>query len=214
MIGLAGLRRVVACALALLAAAVLLEAGGAIAAEPNYPAQISLSTTVDAYVVGDSLTAGAVAAGFVWMSARAGQGTLVDAQKGRHITEGVTALGHLKYYGYLPRVVIIALGTNDSTASMTPEAFRAQLDRAMVWCGPRKCIFMDLWRTDERAGAARALNAEIYALPARSPNASYVRWSVYAAQHPEWMQADGVHYTAAGYDFRARYMVNIVTGAI
>ena len=93
-----------------------------------------------------------------------------------------------------PRVVVVALGTNDGFfGSPAPgddaEATLEALDGVdcVRWIGVAGV-----------KGKPALVNVPIAEAVARHRNAEFVDWASVAEQRPEWHQDDGVHHTAAG----------------
>jgi lysophospholipase L1-like esterase len=93
-----------------------------------------------------------------------------------------------------PRVVVIALGTNDGffgsphPGQDAEEALKV-LDRVdcVRWIG-----------VADVKGTPALVNLPIAEAVKRHRNAEFVDWATPAAAHPEWHQEDGVHHTDVG----------------
>jgi hypothetical protein len=89
--------------------------------------------------------------------------------------------------------LVLALGTND-----------AQHDGAKPWAEvldelpATTCV---VWpKPYEGSNAVRLFNAQLTAILAAHPNVHEIDWNATAQPHPEWVQADHIHYTDAGRD--------------
>jgi lysophospholipase L1-like esterase len=148
------------------------------------------------FVNGDSLAVGTEP---YFPRALPGWTIRTSASISRHAFEGP---GVLRAAGSLPRVIAVSLGTNDDPRQV--EGFRSAIRETMAVVGAGRCV---VWATILRppvAGASytdfnQALKAEARA----RPNLKVVRWRKLVGRHPEWLGADGVHVSTAGYVARA-----------
>ncbi|MGI8756430.1 MAG: GDSL-type esterase/lipase family protein [Acidimicrobiales bacterium] len=159
-------------------------------------------------VIGDSLTVGAAEAGL----GRNSHATwIVDAVKNRGTNAGVVAARTHDLTRY--DLVIVALGTNDYFDDKV--TYGARIDAMMGELGRSRAVF---WiNVDAHAsrlgGASKGVNPAIAAAPARYPNLRAADWDAYLAGRRSLSgvrSSDGIHYTSAGYDLRARWMEGFV----
>ncbi|HXG76392.1 MAG TPA: GDSL-type esterase/lipase family protein [Gaiellaceae bacterium] len=110
----------------------------------------------------------------------------------------------------LPRVLVVSAGTNDDPRIVST-FWRAVLDVVRA-AGARRCV---VWPTIVRPAAVGAtydgLNGALRRVAARHRTLVLVDWVGMVARHPEWLSADGVHVSAAGYRARAAAIAAAVT---
>jgi lysophospholipase L1-like esterase len=99
-----------------------------------------------------------------------------------------------------PDVVVVALGTNDTTTPTDVDGFAARLDTMMAALGDRDVVWLTHVdpRPAEVAGGAAAVNAAIRAAPARWPNLTVLDRTPVLTEHPELLRDDDLHFTAEG----------------
>ncbi len=99
-----------------------------------------------------------------------------------------------------PEVVVVALGTNDTSAAADVEAFPSRLDRMMRALGDRPVVWVTHVdpRPFEVPGGAKAVNAAIRAAPARWPNLTVLDRAPVLTARPELLRDDDLHFTAEG----------------
>jgi lysophospholipase L1-like esterase len=99
-----------------------------------------------------------------------------------------------------PDVVVVALGTNDTSDQGDVDAFPAELDRMMEAIGDRPVVWVTHVdpRPFEVPGGAKAVNAAIRAAPARWPNLTVLDRTPVLTEHPELLREDALHFTPAG----------------
>jgi lysophospholipase L1-like esterase len=99
-----------------------------------------------------------------------------------------------------PDVVVVGLGTNDTTRPANIEQFPARLDRMMKELGGRPVIWIT--HVDDRpgapAGAGSAINAAVRAAPVRWPNLTILDFAVDIANDPTIIRADRLHFSEGG----------------
>jgi len=133
--------------------------------------------------VGDSVMLGALG-----NLARAGFD--VDARVCRQMDEGVDVLRARKRAGRLPRVAVIALGTNGVVTTR-------DIRRAMRVMGPERVLGLVTPR--ETGGVSSADQARIRAAGRRWPRRVRVLdWVRHSRGHGSWLGGDGLHLGAAG----------------
>jgi hypothetical protein len=118
-----------------------------------------------------------------------------NARGCRQYPEGLRLLESLKRQGKLPRLVIIALGSN----GIVTEADLKQAYRIVVGNKKRKKRFLGLVTPRETGGGSSSDATRIR--HAAHDYGSHVRlldWVRYSAGHPTWFQPDGLHLTFGG----------------
>lgn len=155
-------------------------------------------------ILGDSLTIGADEAGLTRTLRADGWSVDVDADVGRSTRGGIYALQ--VQHRTVPSTVVVELGTNPSAAMGT---FAAEIDTMLTELAARGATRV-LWltphhRDDNRYGAK---SAAIEAAAAKNPMLVVADWDSVAAGHREWMLADGLHYTPAGYAMLAAFIAD------
>lgn len=104
--------------------------------------------------------------------------------------------------------LVISLGTNDSPREVA--AFRSDVARVLELVGPNRCV---VWATIWRDGRPNdAFNDVLRHAAAANRRFRVVDWAAMVGQQPDWLAADGVHGTEAGYRERARAVAEAVTG--
>jgi hypothetical protein len=123
-----------------------------------------------------------------------------SAAVGRRSDEGLDVLREARR---LAPYVGVSLGTNDDPR--IPQAFEDTIDEAMRIAGPERCvIWADIVRPAVAGVSYRAMNAVLRREARGRENLEVVGWARMVRRHPEWLAADGVHASAAGYRARAR----------
>lgn len=164
-------------------------------------------------VIGDSLTVGARdLGGLVGRFGSVGCAVVnVDARVGRPAAEGASIAEAWAAWGVMPRVLVVAVGTNDCSRGPMASAVRRVLDAA----GPdRPVVWVNTWRRGCDGPVNGALLDAQAALGARpdSGNLWIVdHWSAVRAD-PGLLARDGVHLSAAGYRAHADRIVRAVVG--
>jgi lysophospholipase L1-like esterase len=158
------------------------------------------------FTLGDSLTVGAIDAGFRSRLAEAGFIGRDNARVGRPLTTGIAILRDEIATGRLEPVVIVALGTND--LFRTSDWFASAVDEVMRVVGNRHVIWVNMQvRTDLRRNAmAGHFNAVLAAKALKYPNLTIGDW---ATDGPaDALYGDGFHYNPRGYAARAAKYVD------
>jgi lysophospholipase L1-like esterase len=111
-----------------------------------------------------------------------------------------------------PAVVVVALGTNDTTDAGDVDAFPARLDTMMRALGTRPVVWVTHVRVRplEVPGGGEAVNAAIRSAPARWPNLSVLDLTPVLSDDPSLLRDDRLHFTERG---MARYAAEIAAGA-
>lgn len=155
-------------------------------------------------VLGDSLTIGADKAGLTRTLRADGWTVDVDADVGRSTRGGIYALQ--VQHPTVPSTVVVELGTNPSADIGT---FAAEIDTMLSELAARGATRV-LWLTPHHRDDNRyaAKSAAIEAAAAKNPMLAVADWASVAVGHREWMLADGLHYTAAGYAVLAAFIAD------
>ena len=180
----------------------------AAAAVALLPTRGDTAAAPSALVLGDSLAEGTrpFLAGYLpgWRL-RYVVGVGVRTEQG---VDRVRALG-----GRLPRFVVLSLGTNDDPRRVG--AFRAAVRTVMRTVGSGRCVVWPNIARPPAMGASYAAYNRALAAEARStPNLRVVDWVRMTRQHPEWLRADRVHVTGAGYRARAAALARALAGCV
>jgi lysophospholipase L1-like esterase len=174
------------------------------AAAPSTGVPVDAARTRNLLVNGDSLAVGT--APYIPRALRRWRVTQSTAIS-RHAFEGASIM---RAYGRrLPRVIHVSLGTNDDPRNLS--GFRAAIRAVMAVAGPRRCV---VWANIVRppvAGASYAGYNRVLAQESRPrKNLRVVDWARMVRENPHWLAGDGVHVTAAGYQYRARRVARSV----
>jgi len=118
----------------------------------------------------------------------------------RHASEGADVMR--RYGRRLPRVIHVSLGTNDDPSQTG--AFRAAVGEVMDVAGGRRCVvWANIVRPPYGGVSYRGYNRVLRRESERRDNPRVLNWVRMVREHPEWLSADGVHVSAAGYEARA-----------
>jgi len=153
-------------------------------------------------VVGDSLALGS--APYLHTAFRPATVTQ-DLREGRGTAEGARIAAEHPGIG----IIVASLGTNDDPRT---QIFRPAAD-ALVRSAEGRCL---VWATVHRPGDVDGvgwsnINAIIRSEATAHTNVVVVDWAAEQAAHPSWVEGDGVHLTAAGYQARAAALASGVT---
>jgi hypothetical protein len=191
--------------------------GGSLRAQPPGPRTPPTTRPRRVFVVGDSLTLATLVDGApaYLPTAVSAVGLALSpvpsAVGGRKVATGLAILAATPH---LPDTVLIALGTNNSTASFADAASWIAAARHIV--GPsRTILWVNLRMSGERYEGYTTVNAGLLAgvradnaesLAARRPGRSYVLdWCGYARAAHITNGPDGVHYSVENYALRAAF---------
>ena len=167
------------------------------------PEEMARSCTVG--IVGDSLTLGVEPYVGAEFANRGCQVLFVNARKSRPPAEGVAVIEGLSSLGWMPDILVVALGTNDDTDEV---AFGSQIDWVMELAGDRPVIWVNI----DRESTEGALNHALMAAEMRHSTLWVQDWNGFADANPTLRAHDGIHLTPAGYAQRAALMAHEVTG--
>jgi hypothetical protein len=163
---------------------------------PSRPATGSASRMA---MVGDSLAVGTQAP---LQGLLAGWRVTTDARTGRPLAEGMRVIRGLA--GDPPPVLAVSLFTNDAPTSV--RALEDAVRETISMQAGHGCV---IWATIVRpplgGRSYDAANAALARLADANPTVMrLVPWAQQVAAHPQWLAADGVHGTPAGYAARAQ----------
>lgn len=167
---------------------------GPVIATPVAQCQAQARQGAAVTLVGDSLTVQSLDA-IQAVYAGAGRPLCINAQSGRRTIDAVPYLKTLRATGQLAPVVVLALGTNDTT---TPNAdFNQAAQAALGQTYPRPTGWAVGYRSTDPANSARiaGLVGEWDAAIARVTSR---RWGDVVRAHPEYIGSDGIHPTPLG----------------
>jgi hypothetical protein len=169
------------------------------ATTPALPTSGSSTASASRIVmVGDSLAVGTKAP---LASALPGWDVTTDGRTGRPLAEG---MGIIRTLASAPPVLAVSLFTNDGPGSVA--ALENAVRETITLQSGRGCV---IWATIVRPPVGGQTydnaNAALARLAAANPGVMrIVPWAAQVAAHPEWLAADGVHATPAGYAARAQ----------
>ena len=167
------------------------------------PEEMARSCTVG--IVGDSLTLGVEPYVGAEFANRGCQVLFVNARKSRPTVEGVSVVEGLSILGWMPDILVVALGTNDGADEV---AFGSHIDRVMELAGNRPVVWVNI----DRASTEAALNHALAAAQIRHNTLWVQDWNGFADLNPALRARDGIHLTPTGYAQRAALMAQEVTG--
>jgi hypothetical protein len=141
--------------------------------------------------IGDSVMLGAA-------DRLAGVGFEVDARGCRQMAQGLDIVGQRRAAGTLPRVVIVALGTNWVIT-------HADIKRALGILGKRRLLVLVTPR--ELGGGSGSDTDVVRAAGRRHPlRIAVADWVKVSAGHSSWFAGDGIHLGAGGIDGMVRLL--------
>ncbi|MCJ7439180.1 MAG: SGNH/GDSL hydrolase family protein [Acidimicrobiia bacterium] len=99
-----------------------------------------------------------------------------------------------------PAVVVVALGTNDTTTRADVVRFSARLDTMMRAIGEHPVVWVTHveYRPFQVAGGGHAINEAIRAAAARWPNLTVLDRTAHLESDPSLLRGDRLHFTDAG----------------
>jgi dienelactone hydrolase len=145
-------------------------------------------------VVGDSLVLGTAP----YLRGQLSESVQSDGRIGRPSPEAVSVL-RSHFAGQ--RVVVFDAGVNDDPAR--PATLSRDLATVRGLVGGRCLVVSTMSRPPYRGVSVDGLNRAVRSFAASSSNVRLVDWRSAALSHPELINSDGVHPTAAGYRLRA-----------
>jgi hypothetical protein len=125
-------------------------------------------------------------------------GYLANARGCRFWPEGLALIRQLRKQDKLPKLVVVALGSNGSVT-------RANIHDALDLVGKKRMLGLV---TPRESGGGSSSDADIVRSEAKKHKNRTVLldWVKYSAGHPAWFQPDGLHLTFAGADAFARLL--------
>jgi hypothetical protein len=176
---------------------------GPVVATPVAQCQAIARNPLGITLIGDSLTIDSLAEiKAVFDGAR--RPLCVNAQSGRRTIDAVAYLKTYRATGQLAPLVIIALGTNDTTTS-NPD-FNVAARSALGQTYPRPTVWAVGYRSTDLANSNRiaGLVGEWDAAIARLTS---TRWGPVVVTHPEYLASDGIHPSDIGKVAYAGFLV-------
>ena len=126
------------------------------------------------------------------------EGYLANARGCRQWPEGLALMRNLRDADHLPRLVVVALGSNGSVS-------RANIHDALDLVGKDRKLGLV---TPRETGGGSSSDADVVRSEAKKHKNRTVLldWVKYSAGHPAWFQPDGLHLTFEGADAFARLL--------
>jgi lysophospholipase L1-like esterase len=155
-------------------------------------------------IVGDSLTVGAEPYLGEALTRRGCELSFVNARGGRTTREGVEVVRGLADAGWLPDILVLALGTNDS---IDPTKFGTHVQRVMSRIADRPVVWVNI----DKPFVEYTLNWTLNAAGALFDNLYVYDWNGVADRFPHLRQADKIHLTDDGYRLRAELIARHLT---
>jgi lysophospholipase L1-like esterase len=150
---------------------------------------------IDVLAIGDSVMLGAARE----LSAR---GATVDALKSRPVRQALEIVNYLKSTRRLGSIVVIHLGTNNtSTAEVFDEIMASLIDTPLV-------LFLTVYVPSEPRQTIN--NRLINDLPNKYANVKVLDWHSIAGQYQEYLYSDKTHLRPAG----ARFYADLIMQAV
>ena len=150
------------------------------------------------FVEGDSLTVGSSSAIKANLSSEFRTIT-VDAEVGRSTPTGISRLNA----GQTANVWVMALGTNDAP---DPVTMRRNVKSVLARAGTRPVLWVSVWRSSSYSAVNRMLSR----LDRKSAQLAVLRWDRFIRKNPQYLAADKIHLTPAGYEVRGRMIAEAV----
>jgi hypothetical protein len=120
----------------------------------------------------------------------AAEGYRANARGCRQWPEGLDVIRGIKHGGHLPRLVVVALGSNGSVT-------RGNIHDALDLVGKKRTLGLV---TPREAGGGSSSDADVVRKEAEKHKNRIVLldWVQYASGHSSWFQPDGLHLTFDG----------------
>ena len=131
--------------------------------------------------------------------------SFVNARGGRPTSEGVEVIANLARLGWLPDVLVVALGTNDS---IDPRTFAPKVQQIMRLAGRRQVVWVNI----DKPWVEATLNLALGLAKVLYPNLWVYDWNTFADRFPQLRLADRIHLTRGGYELRAALVAQYVSG--
>jgi len=123
------------------------------------------------------------------------EGYRANARGCRQYPEGLALMRDLRRAGKLPRLVVVALGSNGSIS-------KHEIHRALHIAGKKRILGLV---TPREAGGGAGHDATLVRREAhRHKRARLLDWVSFSSGHPGWFQPDGLHLTFSGAAAMAR----------
>lgn len=164
-------------------------------------------------VVGDSLAEGARDLGDLTakFQARGCEVINIDAEVSRHSTDGAAIVETWAAMDVLPRILVVALGTNECNTA----AFAGPFWRILAAAGPDRPV---VWVNSWRPGCDLEVNNALFAFQ-EELNLRADMGNLWIVNHWQWvyenrgvLAGDGIHLNTAGYQGYADRIVAAVLG--
>lgn len=157
-----------------------------------------------AFVIGDSLTVGALEfGGLDDVLDAAGYTARIDARQARFADGGANRLAIEAAAGRLEPLVVVGLGTNDAAAGFTMAWFADNIDKAMAAVGRSRTVLWINLQIGDLARQAR-FNDVLTFKSAQHPNLLVLDWASQPTR--QYLEGDGIHLEPAGYRLRTAFM--------
>ena len=126
------------------------------------------------------------------------EGYRANARGCRQWPEGLALIRHLRNEGHLPKLVVVALGSNGSVT-------RANIHDALDLVGKKRKLGLV---TPRESGGGSSSDADVVRSEAKKHKNRTVLldWVKASAGHSAWFQPDGLHLTFEGADAFARLL--------
>ena len=167
---------------------------GPVIATPVAQCQSIAKNPLGVTLIGDSLSIESLAE-IEAVFAGARRPLCVNAQSGRRTVDAVTYLKTYRATSQLAPLVILALGTNDTTTS-NPE-FNLAAKAALGQTYPRPTVWAVGYRSTDPYNSNRIAGL-VSEWEAAITRVTSTRWGPVVVAHPEYISADGVHPTEIG----------------
>jgi lysophospholipase L1-like esterase len=147
--------------------------------------------------------------------AGAGYGATFVCWGGKETTWGMQQLQLMRARGLLPQCLVINLGTNDiklDRGHQTPQVLQSRLVSLLsMTAGVPHVLLVSIW--GKKSSLMPAMDGTLPVYPAAIALAGIgqlVDWADVARAHPSYVEAAGVHDTAAGSSVRAQLIASAV----
>jgi hypothetical protein len=136
------------------------------------------------------------------LPALARKGFSVNAHGCRQYPEALALLSSLRHAHELPRVVVIALGSNG-------EIRDGDVSRALEILGANRVLALV---TPRELGGGAGADAQLVRAEARRhpTRVRVLDWVNYSAGHPDWLEPDGLHVSPAGSAAQVRLLARVL----
>lgn len=176
------------------------EGGPATAARRGAPTDPSVSASV--FFIGDSIMRSAVGPlQRLLVDRSAGTATVFNSSGGLGVDDSPYVAPRLtsataRTGGF--DAIVVNLGANDVLQGYVTPNPASHMRRILDAAGVTPVLWLDQAETLPLRAAAAAYNDALEATAAAYPNLTIVRWGAMLDQHPEYLEADGLHLNAQG----------------